>query len=52
MGRDTGSKQLQTTATSIDVLELLAELDGARVTELAERMDRPKSTIHGHLATL
>lgn len=43
---------LQTTATSIAVLELLEELNGARVSELAERMDKPKSTIHGHLATL
>lgn len=52
MDRTTGSKTLQTTTTSIEVLELLEELDGARVTELADRMDTPKSTIHGHLATL
>lgn len=43
---------LKTTATSIAVLKLLEEHDGARVSELAERMDKPKSTIHGHLATL
>ncbi|MDR9381355.1 MAG: IclR family transcriptional regulator [Natronomonas sp.] len=46
------SKTLRTTATSIAVLELLEEIDGARVSEIAERMDRPKSTIHGHLTTL
>lgn len=43
---------LKTTATSIAVLELLEEHGGARVSEIAERMDKPKSTIHGHLATL
>jgi DNA-binding IclR family transcriptional regulator len=46
------SKTLQTTATSIDVLEILGETNGARVSELAARMDAPKSTVHGHLATL
>lgn len=43
---------LRTTATSLDILELLRENDGARVSELAEIMDRPKSTIYGHLETL
>lgn len=52
MARNTDSKTLQTTATSIEILELLEEFNGARVTELAEHMDAPKSTIHGHLATL
>lgn len=52
MTREGGSKTLQTTATSIEILELLEELDGARVSEIAEQMDVPKSTIHGHLATL
>jgi DNA-binding IclR family transcriptional regulator len=52
MPTDDNSKTLQTTATSIAILELLEEIDGARVSEIAERMDRPKSTVHGHLATL
>ncbi|WP_424005201.1 IclR family transcriptional regulator (plasmid) [Haloarcula salina] len=52
MDRNTESKTLQTTATSIEILELLDELEGARVTEVAEHMGIPKSTIHGHLATL
>lgn len=52
MSRETGSKTLHTTITSIEILELLKEIDGGRVTEIAERMDAPKSTIHGHLATL
>jgi len=52
MVSETGSKTLQTTATSIEILELIEEMGGARVSELAERTGRPKSTIHGHLATL
>jgi len=52
MDRETGSKTLQTTATSIEILELLEEVDGAGVSAVAERMDLPKSTVHGHLATL
>lgn len=43
---------LKTTATSVEILKLLAELNGCRVTEIAERMDAPASTVHGHLATL
>lgn len=52
MPTDDDSKTLRTTATSIEILELLEEIDGARVSEIAERMDRPKSTVHGHLTTL
>lgn len=52
MARDGDSKTLRTTATSIEILELLGEMDGARVSEIADRMDAPKSTVHGHLATL
>jgi len=43
---------LKTTATSIEVLEILEAADGTTVSEIAERMDKPKSTVHGHLATL
>lgn len=49
---DNESKTLNTTAMSIEILELLEEIDGGRVTEIAELMEAPKSTIHGHLATL
>lgn len=48
----TESKTLKTTATSIEILELLEDIDGAGITEIANQMDMPKSTIHGHLATL
>lgn len=50
MANDT--RTLQTTATSIAILERIEEAEGARVSELATWMDAPKSTIHGHLATL
>ncbi|WP_231188775.1 IclR family transcriptional regulator [Haladaptatus sp. DYF46] len=46
------SNTLQTTATSIEILSILEKVDRARVSEIAERMDRPKSTVHGHLTTL
>lgn len=52
MASDTGSKTLRTTETSIKILGLLEKMNGARVTEVSDRLDRPKSTIHGHLATL
>lgn len=52
MPGETPSNMLGTTATSMEVLTLLDELDGAGITELAEYMEMPKSTIHGHLSTL
>lgn len=52
MTRDDRSKTLGTTATSLEILQLLQSMDGARVSQIAERMDSPKSTVHGHLATL
>lgn len=38
--------------TSFEIIEALRELDGAGVSELADRLDRPTSTIHDHLRTL
>jgi len=52
MPDDGSPTALKTTATSIEVLEILEEIEGATVSEIADRMDKPKSTIHGHLATL
>lgn len=52
MSRDTATSTLRTTAKSIEVLEYLEDSDGVRVSEIADRMDAPKSTVHGHLATL
>lgn len=39
-------------AKTLRILEALRELDGARVTELAEYLDINKGTIHHHLSTL
>ncbi|QLG28972.1 IclR family transcriptional regulator [Halorarum halophilum] len=52
MDNKDGPKTLQTTATSIEILNLLEAVDGARVSEIADQMETPKSTVHGHLATL
>jgi DNA-binding IclR family transcriptional regulator len=52
MNTQEGGRTLQTTATSLRVVETLRELDGARVTELAEAMDLAPSTVHAHLTTL
>ena len=52
MDTDNGGRQLQTTMTSLEVIEQLRELDGARVTELAEVLDLSPSTVHAHLSTL
>jgi DNA-binding IclR family transcriptional regulator len=43
---------LQAVERSFAVLEVLNELDGAGVTELAHELDLPKSTAHNHLSTL
>lgn len=43
---------IEATRTSFRVVELLRELDSAGVTELADHMDAPKSTVHDHLRTL
>lgn len=42
-------KALETTNA---VVEALDELNGARVTELADHLDRPQSVVHNHLQTL
>lgn len=52
MSPDYGSRILKTTVVSLQILGLLQDLEGARVSEVATELDRPKSTIHGHLATL
>ncbi|AUV80971.1 IclR family transcriptional regulator [Salinigranum rubrum] len=52
MSTQGGGRTLQTTATSLRVVETLRDLDGARVTELAEAMDLAPSTVHAHLTTL
>ncbi|RLM53466.1 IclR family transcriptional regulator [Halobellus sp. Atlit-31R] len=45
-------RHVQAVQISCDILEALRELDGAGVSELAEKLDRSKATIHNHLSTL
>jgi DNA-binding IclR family transcriptional regulator len=52
MSTQKDGRTLQTTATSLDVIETLRRMDGAGVTELADEMDLAPSTVHAHLATL
>jgi DNA-binding IclR family transcriptional regulator len=51
MGTNT-DRTLQTTETSLEIIELLNERNGATVSGIAEALDKPPSTVHGHLATL
>ncbi len=48
----TNGRQLQTTTISLRVIEMLRELDGGGVTELADALELAPSTVHSHLATL
>lgn len=43
---------VQAPKTSFTIIDTLRELDGAGVSELAEHLDMPTSTIHDHLQTL
>ena len=43
---------VRTTMRSFDVLETLRNLDGARLTKVADHLDLPNSTVHSHLSTL
>lgn len=45
-------RTLSTIGRTIDVIEALQRLDGARVTELSDELDMAASTVHAHLATL
>jgi len=47
----TGSP-VQAAKTTFEIIDSLRELDGAGVSELADRLDMPTSTIHDHLRTL
>lgn len=52
MSTNNKRRTLKSTETTLAILDLLKERDGARVTELAELLDRAPSTVHSHLATL
>lgn len=43
---------IKSARTTFEIVETLVEMDGAGVSELAEQIDKPKSTVHDHLRTL
>lgn len=43
---------VQAAKTTFDIIDTLRELNGAGVSELADELDMPTSTIHDHLQTL
>ncbi|WP_254274443.1 IclR family transcriptional regulator [Haloarcula marina] len=45
-------KGIKSDETLFALVETLRELDGAGVTELADRLDIAKSTVHGHLTSM
>ncbi|WP_101296941.1 IclR family transcriptional regulator [Halegenticoccus soli] len=52
-GTEAGSgRTIRAVQISCDVLRALREMDGAGVTELADRLGLSKGTVHGHLNTL
>lgn len=47
-----GTEPVGAMKTGFDVINALRELDGGGVTEMANYLDVPKSTVHSHLITL
>lgn len=52
MGSNESGRKLKTVDMAMEILDTLHELDGARVTELAEHLNLPPSTVHGYLTTM
>lgn len=48
----TSNWPVESVETAFGVIELLAEMDGAGITEIANRLNVAKSTVHDHLRTL
>ena len=45
-------RPVKTTQTSLDLIREIQSMDGASLTELSNRLNVAKSTVHNHLATL
>jgi len=43
---------VKSTLTTFDIVEAVKTCDGARITDLAQHLDLPKSSIHNYLSTL
>lgn len=52
MSRDTKAGQIGAVDRSLKIIDAIQDLDGARVTELADHLELAPSTIHSHLKTL
>jgi DNA-binding IclR family transcriptional regulator len=50
--RRVGDEPMKTIDKTVRVLDALTETNGARVAELADRLEMPNSTVHAHLAAL
>lgn len=51
-GEAEAGRTVQAVATSCNIIRALRDLDGARVTEIADHLGISKATAHNHLATL
>ncbi|SEW31056.1 IclR family transcriptional regulator [Natrinema salifodinae] len=47
-----GAVPVKATKISLEIVEVLRELDGAGVSDVANRVGKPTSTVHDHLRTL
>lgn len=47
-----GRAPIKSAETTFEIVETLVEMDGAGVSELAEQLDKPISTVYDHLQTL
>lgn len=52
MARGQKEGRIESVERSFEIVDAVQELDGARVTELANYLDLPPSTVHSHLKTL
>lgn len=52
MASNAGHRHIKALEKAIEIVRAVQELEGARVTELADHLDLPASTVHSHLATL
>ena len=51
-GVNRAKNPVKSTLTTFRIIEALKESDGARVTDLSQRLDLPKSSVHNYLSTL
>lgn len=49
---DNKARRVETTLTSLQIIRKIKQQNGASLTEIAEKLDLGKSTVHNHLATL